>query len=570
MDVLLRQLRAAPDGGTEYQDTELRGEGLSLGSAADCTIQLLGERVEAQHATVRARHHELSVTSVRRARVYINGRPVRSAIAKLGDLIEIGAHRLRVLDPPAGFDFALEWEPDPQVAPSAYERAFRTDLSMTWLSRRAAAWILAALILLGALLVPYGGLVRQRSGGHLPPLVPSDQLWSAGPLTPAHQLAAGQRCGSCHQQLFLHVRDATCRECHRGIGDHVQPARLAETQLGPAQRCAQCHQEHHAPVSGLVVRDNGLCVDCHAHSDVRFGALKVHPVEGFSLNTHPAFTVSLLKPAGTADENGQLRWAVSREPVSTAREQSNLKFSHAQHLDPEHVTRASDRGALGCSDCHTLDADGEHFIPITMQRSCSSCHELTFDPQAPDRQLPHGKPRDAILLIQDYFVRNAVAPRAPASGFHRRRMPEEAEPQAACTAAPLECAMKRAQGEIQNQFTGRGCVSCHEVRDQHTSELLDRFQVEPVRLTRDYFPKVHFSHRLHAVQKGKSGDAACLTCHAVKASRRSADLFIPNLSKCLDCHSERLAVDRVTLQCSSCHSYHPITTYDRLREADAQ
>lgn len=571
MDVLLRQLRASPDGGTEYQDTELSAELVSLGSAADCTIQLLGEGVEARHATLRARRHEIAIACERRATVTLNGRRVTSGTAKPGDLLEIGGHRLRVLEPPSGFELALEWEPDPQVAPSAYERAFRTELSMTWLSRRRAAWLLAALVLATALLIPYGSLLRQRSGAHAVPLLPSDQMWSAGPLTPAHQLAAGQHCGSCHQQLFVHVRDATCRECHRGIGDHVQPARLAQTQLGPSQRCAECHQEHHAPVTGLVVRDNALCVDCHGHSDARFGALKVRPVAGFSLTTHPAFTVSLIKPANIPDDSGELRWTVHREPVGTAREQSNLKFSHGQHLDPDRVTRASDRGALGCSDCHTLDADGEHFVPITMQRSCSACHELTFDRLAPDRQLPHGKPRDAILLIQDYFVRNAVAPSEPASGFHRRRMPEEEQPEAAtCTGPALGCALKRAQAEVENQFTGRGCVSCHEVRDQHTSDLLERFHVQPVRLTRDYFPKVHFSHRLHAVQKGKSGDAACLSCHAVKASKSSTGVFIPDLPKCLECHSDRLAVDRVTLQCSSCHSYHPITTYDRLREAVAR
>lgn len=571
MDVLLRQLRASPDGGTEYQDTELTTGLLSLGSAADCTLQLLGEGVEPHHAMLRMRGRQLSVTCQRGATVAFNGRRSSSAIAQPGDLLEIGGHRLRMLEAPAGFDVALEWEPDPQVAPSAYERAFRTELSMTWLSRRRAAWILSALVLVTGLLIPYGSLLRQRSGLHTTALLPSDQIWSAGPLTPAHQLAAGQHCGSCHQQLFVHVRDAACRECHRGIGDHVPPVRLAQTQLGPAQRCAECHQEHHAPVTGLVVRDNGLCVDCHGHSDVRFGALKVRQVAGFSLAAHPAFTVSLIKPANTPDETGQLQWRVHREPVATAREQSNLKFSHAQHLDPDHVTRLSDRGALGCSDCHTLDADGEHFIPVTMQRSCSSCHELTFDPQAPDRQLPHGKPRDAILLIQDYFVRNAVAPSEPASGFHRRRMPEELQPEAApCNGPALGCAMKRAQAEVENQFTGRGCVSCHEVRDQHTSDLLQRFQVQPVRLTRDYFPKVHFSHRLHAVQKDKSGDAACLACHAVKASKASTDVFIPDLPKCLECHSERLAADRVTLQCSSCHSYHPITTYDRLREAVAR
>jgi nitrate reductase cytochrome c-type subunit len=108
------------------------------------------------------------------------------------------------------------------------------------------------------------------------------------------------------------------------------------------------------------------------------------------------------------------------------------------------------------------------------------------------------------------------------------------------------------------------------VTDTHSTEVLDRFLVAPVRLTRDYFPDVHFSHLAHAVQNDKSGDAACLSCHAVQKSTSSADLFIPNISKCLECHSERLQKDRVALQCSGCHSYHPKTIIARTREVDVQ
>lgn len=262
---------------------------------------------------------------------------------------------------------------------------------------------------------------------------------------------------------------------------------------------------------------------------------------------------------------------VRREPVAGAREQSNLKFSHAQHLDPEHVTRLNGGGALGCADCHTLSADGEHFIPITMQRSCAACHELTFDPKAPERQLPHGRPRDAILLIQDYFVRQAVDPTAAADGFQRRRLPGQQAEAPPCTEAPLVCATRRAQDEIEHQFTTtRGCAECHEVTDLHSADVLERFRITPVRLTRDYFAQVHFSHRMHAVQQDKTGDDACVSCHAVRKSNSSADLFIPDLPKCLECHTEGAVADRVTLQCTSCHSYHPTITIDRPRELVAR
>ena len=45
MKVLLRLVRPGPEGSTEYQDTEISADELSLGSAPDCTVQLLGEQV---------------------------------------------------------------------------------------------------------------------------------------------------------------------------------------------------------------------------------------------------------------------------------------------------------------------------------------------------------------------------------------------------------------------------------------------------------------------------------------------------------------------------------------------
>jgi predicted CXXCH cytochrome family protein len=571
MDVLLRLVRTGADGAVEYQDTELSADVLSVGSAPDSAVQLLGAAVAAHHATIRPSATEWLIACIGRCKVTVNGKRLASASLKVGDLVEIGGHRLRLIDPPAGFDFGVEIEPDPTVDPSAYERAFRTDLSMTWLNKRRVAWFLVVLVVVATLLIPYFSIPRQHARAPPLPLLPTDQIWNAGPLTPAHQLAAGQRCASCHQELFVRVRDAACRECHHTTADHVQATRLAQTRLGPAQPCADCHREHHAPATGLVVRDNGLCVDCHANSHVSFGPLKVQPVTGFSASAHPGFTVSLLKQGDALDESGRGQWMVRREPVTSAREQSNLKFSHAQHLDPEHVTRLNGGGALGCADCHTLSADGEHFIPITMQRSCAACHELTFDPKAPERQLPHGRPRDAILLIQDYFVRQAVDPTAAAGGFQRRRLPGQEAEGPPCTEAPLVCATRRAQDEIEHQFTTtRGCAECHEVTDLHSADVLERFRITPVRLTRDYFEQVHFSHRMHAVQQDKTGDDACVSCHAVRKSNSSADLFIPDLPKCLECHTEGAVADRVTLQCTSCHSYHPTITIDRPREVVAR
>jgi predicted CXXCH cytochrome family protein len=117
--------------------------------------------------------------------------------------------------------------------------------------------------------------------------------------------------------------------------------------------------------------------------------------------------------------------------------------------------------------------------------------------------------------------------------------------------------MRSARKEIESQFTRRGCVGCHGVIDTHASDIFDRFQVIPIRFARDYFPSNRFPHRSHEIQKKLTGDAACLSCHAAKKSEDSSDLMIPGITKCTECHGDKAATERVTVQCVSCHEYHP-------------
>ena len=107
-----------------------------------------------------------------------------------------------------------------------------------------------------------------------------------------------------------------------------------------------------------------------------------------------------------------------------------------------------------------------------MENRCADCHELTFDPGAPDRQLPHGKPREVVLTLQDYFTRKFSDPNAGRSTRERRRLPGHEEEEQTCTGAPFDCAMRSARAEIENQFTRRGCVGCHVVVDTQSESVL--------------------------------------------------------------------------------------------------
>ncbi len=561
MEALLRELHEGPDGIPEYRDTEISGDDLTIGSAADQRIQLLGSAVAPEHAVIRKSGSKLELSCRGGERIRVNDEEVSSAKLATGDVIELAGHRLTIAEPPGGFDVAIELRPNENIDASEFESAFRTDLNQTWMSKRPAAWLLIAVVLLLGVALPVTVMLMHHAEKETPTWVPGDEFWNSGPLSPAHSQAAGQRCDTCHKEPFVRVQDETCLSCHKTIHDHVSPEHLALTQLEATQRCATCHREHNEPASFLVNSSDAMCVDCHESSTQKFGQLHVEPVSGFSAGHHPEFKAQLLKPTQIDAGTGlQFEWKTEIAALDKAVEQSNVKFSHSQHLDPDRVLRRSDSKPLNCADCHRMEPDGEHFEPITMENRCAECHELTFDPGAPDRQLPHGKPREVVLTLQDYFTRKFSDPNAGKPTRERRRLPGHEEEEQTCTGAPFDCAMRSAHAEIENQFTRRGCVGCHMVVDTKSESDFDRFQVYPIRFARDYFPAGRFDHRSHQIQGKLTDDAACLSCHKAKESQDSKDLLLPRMGKCEECHGDRPAVERVAVQCVSCHAYHPQPT----------
>lgn len=558
MDVLLRELREGPDGIAEYYDTEIATGQITLGSAPDQTVQLLGRGIARQHAVIVASRGKLALECRRGELVRINGKKRADAKLKVGDLIELAGHRLRIAQPPPGFAVAIELQTSDLVDASAFESAFRTDLSQTWLGKRAMAYVGVAAVLIFGLVLPLMVMSVHHAGKPTPSWMPGDEFWNSGPLHQVHQQAIGDRCDTCHQKLFQRVQDSACQECHRTTHDHIEAPRLAMTELGPTPRCATCHREHNEPSSFMVNSSDTMCVDCHGQPEHGFGQIKMDPVLGFGMKTHPEFKPELLVAVTVKAGAGfAYDWKPLVVELDKAKERSNLKFSHQQHLDPDRVLRRDDSKPMNCADCHRIEQDGEHFQPIEMEKQCSSCHELTFDPTAPDRQLPHGKPREVVLTLQDYFTRKFADPSAELATRDRRRLPGREDDTNECTDSALNCANIAARQEIESQFTRRGCVGCHGVIDSQARNLLDRFQVIPIRFARDYYPENRFDHRSHEIQGKLTGDEACMSCHAAKESKDSADLMVPGMTKCTECHGDKAVAERVTLQCVSCHEYHP-------------
>ena len=72
MEALLRELHQGPDGIPEYRDTEISGAELTIGSAADQRIQLLG-RGRPEHAVIRKSGSKLELSCRGGQRVRVNG-----------------------------------------------------------------------------------------------------------------------------------------------------------------------------------------------------------------------------------------------------------------------------------------------------------------------------------------------------------------------------------------------------------------------------------------------------------------------------------------------------------------
>lgn len=559
MDALLREVLTSADGIAEYRDAEVATETITIGSAPDRTIQFLGNAVGSEHAELSLARDGVRISCRRGCKINVGGDAVSAANLSIGDSFSIGGNCVTLLDAPAGFDVALQIEFEQDVDASTFEGAFRTDLREGWFAPRPVAWTLSLAVVALGFAIPWLLASYTSNDAAVRNYLPDDAFWTSGPLHSAHELAAGEDCRACHVEFFQRVQDAACLDCHTTIQDHVA-ADVTSTDVNaePVPRCATCHREHNEPDPHLVISADALCTDCHADPDSAELAADIAPVSGFSLADHPAFAADLLQPSARRAGTGLVfEWLNASVPIAEAVELSNLKFPHETHLDPELVNDQRTGAALGCVDCHRLSLDREHFVPITMENTCVGCHELTFDPQAPDRQLPHGQPLEVMMTLEGQYLRKYSDPGVPQEAVVRRRIPDREDDSRECTDTAFNCAAQAAAADIREQFTVRGCISCHVVEEHNVADTYARYQVHPVRLAQDFFAAGRFDHYSHQVMKDATGDAACLQCHTADTSQASTDLLIPDIDNCLDCHSGAPAANRVQLGCVDCHSYHP-------------
>lgn len=562
MQILLRKSTFDDQGLPQLTDFELSSDTLIIGSAPESEIQLLGNKIFARHAKIRQTGNGYQIDAEKGCQFIFNGAAVKQAALQQQDVIEIGQHRLTVIDTPPGFDLALQWQPA-EVDGGLLANAYKTSLAQTELRARPLAWIAAIIIIILAGLLPVTDyLLRARLDQSLPtqPIerFTADNFWSTGPLHSAHRIAIGDRCESCHTQPFQQVQDQACEVCHSATATHVDSHSKHFKTLDD-QSCQSCHKEHNEP-GQLTNQNDALCVTCH--SDL------APSVTGFGDARHPPLQLSLLTPEvikniGSVSTFWSLRKQAAgsaMQPTETlpAREHNHLKFSHQLHLDAAKVRNLGDDKALECSGCHVLTADREHFQPITMEASCIACHELRFDPSQPKKQLPHGDIANVYPTLEAHFV--SLAFNKPAESLQqRRRLPARDSSRENCK-ANFECAKQQAIRENDRQFSQSGCITCHEVEKIEGADPQSRWQLLPVRLTGDWYPAAQFDHSSHLTQTGEVGNQLCESCHKASNSVETSDILIPALDNCTQCHGDHRQPEKVVMQCVSCHEFHPTTS----------
>jgi pSer/pThr/pTyr-binding forkhead associated (FHA) protein len=542
VNALIRFITRTAAGSVEQHDKIVEAAAITIGRATDQVLHLRDKRARLQHAQIERKAGEVRITSGALAGVTVNGRSQRDVKLDVGDVIEVGANIIRVIDAPEGVDVAISFELSNDASAEHYEADWSAPaVGIGGWNKRRLSWVSVAAVLALAVALPAVVLLGPGPAGFMrgSPL-PDDSWWLAGPIHRGHS-TIGDECEVCHVSAFQRVPDAACVECHeasRHVADD-EHAVLGET------RCASCHLEHNEPAQ-LVKRHQGLCADCH--NDLPAG-IELQPASDF-LDAHPDSKVSL-KLSETNDD-GETEWVITHLRLADAQggDRSNLTFNHKVHLDPDGIVTPDGNRVIECAECHVPEPGGALMKPIAMDEHCSGCHTLSFDPDDPSRSVPHGEPAAVVqALIEFYSARllgddpGAVEQRLRRPGQRlsredRDRVAAEAREQAMAVAADL--------------FERRACATCHEVT-RSDGDL--PWHVRPVQLTAYFYPHANFTHAAHDTEV-----TDCDGCHNASASETSRDVLIPDIDTCRECHGSGIArrnnASQLPSACIMCHNFH--------------
>ena len=588
MRLRIRQLTRLRSGGTSATDhvVEVPGDRIRVGRGTDNELFLKDLRVNYRHAEIVVREHDVVVEAAG-GEIRLDEVPVERAVLGPGETVGIGPYRVQVLADEPDADLTVTYElaaPPPGETP---EQLIRPERVQVRGGRRAWAWILFVVVILGSLAVPVVAHLMAKSepdepvAGRegLPLLAGLDRLWVSGELSSSHK-QLNEDCGACHERAFVPVREEACLACHQATEHHFETARFTFANFEPVE-CMDCHTEHVGP-DGVVPAQQKLCGDCHADLEATQSETTLLDVTDFGTD-HPEFRPSVI----TDPASGEVQ-RVALGAQTFPQEKSNLRFPHDIHLAeicrlkgenaiPADQASEKDRDActvlqmaaqrmtrpdgLVCADCHQPEPGGVNMLPVDMRQHCAECHRLEFDPAAPGRVLPHGQPEEVIAVINDFYAAellrrgsSAQIQAAQASAQSLRQRPGGSTAGAAPSAAPqpapdpLAEAIFVSRKKLDDVFGRQLCGVCHEVLTPEQSPL-GRFEVLPVQVAALWMPKARFDHAAHTT-------STCTDCHEATTSPTSTDVLMPAIATCRDCHLGEHAARALPSTCIMCHDYH--------------
>ena len=558
--ILRKAAPGAPKAGSAARGVLLHLRRLTVGSGSNQHLQLTAPGVDDRHATITATAMGgLTISCLSNRGLGVNGRRESRARIKPGDMIQIGAAKLLVHPSRSKRAVILEvHEPPEEDSGDEHERP---DPHPQGPRMSPWSWGLSLSFAALFLLLPLIGLVMPGVQEPLrgTPLLPSDALWSPGPLHTAHQ-SIGNRCDACHVEPFKPVRDRECFVCHASVNHHVD-IRSADVSLFKGTECTSCHVEHKQPAT-LVERDPRVCTDCHKDLSRKKPDTELRNVSDFGTD-HPEFKLTVLTSQGLMTPWKTTQ--IDRDDPAHFVEHSHLRFSHQQHLDPKGIKSPTGERILGCQDCHKPNASGREMIPIKMETHCSGCHSLLFDEHDPTSGVPHGDLEGVYKTLREHFSREYLVQSGSlgSDGGRQRRPGGEQR-------VMNEAEQRRARDWVDTQslkiarelLEKRVCVDCHEVTHDPSKTGLEEWRVEPVQLTSDWMPRARFDHAAHISE-------TCVSCHSrAPDSKHASDVLLPGISRCRECHGGTDTSAKVASDCLMCHPFHIPNRGLWLRTAD--